>query len=117
MPTGTRCGASPGTATGTLTRSAAPPPRCSCSQIVLTRAAADIGRGLAAARDARPIRAGERIHVLGAAGAGASAAVLLAHRCGALVTGCDPGGPSPYTAALLQSGMALTWQHSVDHIT
>ena len=34
--------------------------------------------GLAPARAARPIRAGERIHVVGAAGAGASAAALLA---------------------------------------
>ncbi len=36
--------------------------------------AAEIGKGLAPARPARPIRAGERIHVVGAAGAGASAA-------------------------------------------
>jgi len=42
----------------------------------VTRSAEDIGAGLAAARAARPIRVGERIHVVGAAGAGASAAAL-----------------------------------------
>ncbi len=83
----------------------------------MTRAAADIGRGLAPSRAARPIRAGERIHVLGAAGAGASAAVLLAHRAGATVSGCDSGGPSPYTAALAEAGIPLAWEHSGSHVT
>jgi len=83
----------------------------------LTRAAADIGRGLAAARQSRPIRAGERIHVLGAAGAGASAAVLLAQRAGASVSGCDPGGPSPYTKALVEAGIPLAWEHAPEHVT
>ena len=82
----------------------------------MTRAATDIGRGLAPARDARPIRAGERIHVLGAAGAGASAGVLLAHRAGASVSGCDAGGPSPYTAALDQAGIHLDWRHDPAHV-
>ena len=82
----------------------------------MTRLAADVGKGLAAVREARPIRAGERIHVLGAAGAGASAAVLLAHRAGASVSGCDPGGPSPYTDALLEAGIPLAWEHSADHV-
>lgn len=82
----------------------------------MTRGAADIGRGLAGARRARPIVAGERIHVVGAAGAGASAAALLAARAGAAVSGCDPGGPSPYTAALEAAGIPLAWQHSADHV-
>jgi UDP-N-acetylmuramate--alanine ligase len=82
----------------------------------MTRAAADVGRGLAPARRARPIVAGERIHVVGAAGAGASAAALLAMRAGAAVSGCDPGGPSPYTAALEAAGIPLAWQHSADHV-
>src|SRR3990172_8690958 len=82
----------------------------------MTRASADIGRGLAAARAARPIKPGERIHVLGAAGAGASAAVLLAHRAGARVNGCDPGGPSPYTAALAEAGIPLDWRHDAAHV-
>jgi len=82
----------------------------------MTRPAADIGRGLAGARRARPIVAGERIHVVGAAGAGASAAALLAARAGAAVSGCDPGGPSPYTAALEAAGIPLAWQHSADHV-
>jgi len=82
----------------------------------LTRLAAEIGKGLAPAREARPIRPRERIHVLGAAGAGASAAVLLAHRAGALISGCDPGGPSPYSAALVEAGIDLAWQHSAEHV-
>ena len=82
----------------------------------MTRSAGDVGRGLAPARPATPIRSGERIHVLGAAGAGASAAVLLAHRAGALVNGCDPGGPSPYTAALVETGIDLEWRHSAEHV-
>jgi UDP-N-acetylmuramate--alanine ligase len=82
----------------------------------MTRAATEIGQGLAPAREARPIRKGERIHVLGAAGAGASAAVLLAHRAGAQVSGCDPGGPSPYTAALEAAGIHLDWLHDPAHV-
>ncbi len=82
----------------------------------MTRRAADIGRGLAAGRAARPIPAGERVHVLGAAGAGASAAVLLAHRAGAALTGCDAGGASPYTAALSDAGIELAWEHSAAHV-
>jgi UDP-N-acetylmuramate--alanine ligase len=82
----------------------------------LTRLAAEIGQGLAPAREARAIRRGERIHVLGAAGAGASAAVLLAHDADAQVSGCDPGGPSPYTDALTHAGIPLVWQHSAEHV-
>lgn len=82
----------------------------------MTRTAGEIGRGLAAARRPRPISAGERIHVVGAAGAGASAAALLAWRAGAAVSGCDPGGASPYTIALEAAGIPLAWQHSADHV-
>ncbi len=71
----------------------------------MTRSAAEIGAGLAPTRPARPIAAGERIHVVGAAGAGASAAALLAAGNGAIVTACDPGAPSPYTAALEARGI------------
>ena len=42
------------------------------------RGAGAIGQGLAPARRPRAIVPGERIHVVGAAGAGASAAALLA---------------------------------------
>ena len=66
----------------------------------MSRDAAAIGAGLDPVRAARPIRPGERIHVVGASGAGASAAALLAHAAGAVITACDSGGPSPYTAAL-----------------
>lgn len=82
----------------------------------MTRSAADIGKGLAAARLPRAIAPGERIHVVGAAGAGASAAALLAHHAGAIVSGCDPGGPSPYTAALVEAGIPLAWEHSAAHV-
>ena len=82
----------------------------------MTRPAGDVGRGLASARPARTITSGERIHVVGAAGAGASAAALLALRAGAAVSGCDPGGRSPYTAPLEAAGIPLAWQHSADHV-
>src|SRR5918994_1897556 len=117
MPTVTMCAVLSGKATATPTRSAAPLQHCSSFWNALTRAAADVGRGLAAAREARAIARGERIHVLGAAGAGASAAVLHAQRAGAAVSGCDAGGPSPYTAALAEAGVALEWEHSAQHVT
>jgi UDP-N-acetylmuramate--alanine ligase len=81
------------------------------------RGAASIGSGLAPAREARPIREGERIHVVGAAGAGASAATLLAHHGGADVSGCDPGGNSPYTPPLDAAGIHLDWHHDPSHVT
>ena len=82
----------------------------------MTRAAAEVGQGLAPARAARPIPVAERIHVLGAAGAGASAAVLLAHHAGAHVSGCDSGGPTPYTAAIEAAGIRLDWGHDPAHV-
>lgn len=75
------------------------------------------GSGLLPARAPRPIAAGERIHVVGAAGAGASAAALHAAWAGADTDGCDPGGPSPYTAALEAAGIALAWEHAAGHVT
>ena len=83
----------------------------------MTRDAAAIGAGLAPARPARPIPAGQRLHVIGVAGAGASAAALLAHHAGAHVTGCDAGGASPYTPPLEEAGIGLDWQHSTEHVT
>ena len=82
----------------------------------MTRDAAAIGAGLEPARDPRPIRAGERIHVVGAAGAGASAAALLAHWAGAETSGCDAGGPSPYTPPLEAAGIRLQWRHDPSHV-
>jgi UDP-N-acetylmuramate--alanine ligase len=81
------------------------------------RGAADVASGLAPAREARPIRAGERIHVVGAGGAGASAAVLLAHARGAEVSGCDAGGPSQYTPPIEAAGIHLAWSHDSGHVT
>lgn len=75
------------------------------------------GNGLLPARAANPIAAGERVHVVGAAGAGASAAALHAVWAGAAPDGCDPGGPSPYTAALEAAGIALAWEHAAGHVT
>jgi UDP-N-acetylmuramate--alanine ligase len=83
----------------------------------VTASAGDVGAGLAAARDARPIRPGERIHVVGAGGAGASAAAILATRSGAVVTACDAGGPSPYTIALDALGVHVETGHSPEHVT
>ena len=83
----------------------------------MTRTAEDIGAGLSPARRARRISPGERIHVVGAAGAGASAAALLAAGAGAAVTGCDPGGPSQYTPALDAAGIALAWLHDPSHVS
>ena len=80
------------------------------------RGAAAIGAGLAPARDARPIPTGERVHVVGAAGAGASAAALLASWAGAVVNGCDPGGPSQYTPALDAAGIAVASRHDAAHV-
>jgi UDP-N-acetylmuramate--alanine ligase len=59
----------------------------------------------------------ERIHVVGAAGAGASAAALLAVHAGATVSGCDAGGPSPYTPALEALGIVVAAEHSASHVT
>jgi UDP-N-acetylmuramate--alanine ligase len=83
----------------------------------MTRTAAEIGAGLAPPRTARAIEPGERIHVVGAAGAGASGAALLAAAGGAEVTGCDPGGPSPYTPALSEAGIPLAVGHDPAHVT
>jgi UDP-N-acetylmuramate--alanine ligase len=82
----------------------------------MTRDAAAIGAGLAAAREARRISPGERIHVLGIAGAGASAAALLAQAAGAEVSGCDPGGPSPYSVAIEAAGVRVAWAHDARHV-
>ena len=81
------------------------------------RGAAEIGAGLEHARPSRPIEPGERIHVLGAQGAGASAAALLAAWAGADVDGCDPGGPSQYTPALDSAGIAVAPGHDAAHVT
>lgn len=83
----------------------------------MTSAADRVGAGLEAARAARPIRVMERIHVVGAAGAGASAAAILATDAGATVTACDPGGPSPYTPALEALGIVVAGEHSATHVT
>ena len=80
------------------------------------RGASDIGAGLAPARPARPIVSGERIHILGAQGAGASAAALLAAWAGADVDGCDPGGPGPYAPALDMVGVRVAPAHDPAHV-
>ena len=80
-------------------------------------AAARPGTGLAPARDPRRIVVGERIHVVGAAGAGASAAALHARWAGADPDGCDPGGPSPYSRAVEAAGIHMAWEHAAGHVT
>ena len=83
----------------------------------MTRTALELGAGLAPVRDARPIRPGERIHILGIAGAGASAAAIHAAAQGAIVTGCDPGSPSPYTLALEARRIPIAGSHNASHVT
>ena len=82
----------------------------------MTRSAADVGRGLAPARAARAIRPGERIHVLGAGGAGASAAAILAARAGASVTACDRSADSPYVPAVEAVGVTVLEGHAAAHV-
>ena len=82
----------------------------------MTRTPAELGAGLSPARLARAIRLRERIHVVGIAGAGASAAALHARAAGAIVTGCDSGGPSPYTTALEAVGIPMAWTHDPAHV-
>ncbi len=83
----------------------------------MIRPATSVGTGLSLARAARPIRPGERIHIVGAAGAGASAAALLASCAGGAVSGCDPGAPSQYTRALDAAGIAVAPAHDPAHVT
>ncbi len=83
----------------------------------MTHAADDVGRGLAVKRAPRAITPGERIHVIGAAGAGASAAALLALEAGGRPDGCDPGAPSPYTAALDARSIPVSVDHDPSHVT
>jgi UDP-N-acetylmuramate--alanine ligase len=82
----------------------------------MIRPASAIGQGLAPAREARRIVSGESVHVVGVAGAGASAAALLAAAAGARVSGCDAGGPSPYTGALDAAGIPMAWAHDPAHV-
>lgn len=82
----------------------------------MIRGAADVARGLAPAREARPIAPGERIHVVGVAGAGASAAAWLAHEAGGAPDGCDPGAPTPYTTALEERGITVAAEHAASHV-
>jgi len=82
----------------------------------VTRSAADVGAGLAAVRPARAITPGERIHVVGIGGAGASAAALLALAAGAVVSGCDAIGASPYTAAIDAAGIGFAEGHDPAHV-
>lgn len=62
------------------------------------------------------IGAGERIHVIGIAGSGAAGAALLLHHAGAIVDGCDLGGPSPYTPPLDASGIRYAVGHDAAHL-
>ena len=82
----------------------------------MTRSAEEIGAGLAPVRPARAIRRGERIHVVGIGGAGASAAALLARAAGALVSGCDAGGDSTYTPAVVDAGIEIAGRHDAAHV-
>ena len=54
--------------------------------------------------------------MVGAAGAAGAAAALHAQLAGALVTGCDSGGPSQYTPPLEHAGIVLSWAHASAHV-
>ena len=82
----------------------------------MSRRTDEIGAGLDPVRAAIPLRPGERIHVVGAGGAAAAAAALHALRAGATVSGCDSGGPSPYTQPLERAGINLAWEHAPSHV-
>jgi UDP-N-acetylmuramate--alanine ligase len=62
------------------------------------------------------VRAGERIHVIGIAGAGAAGTALLAARAGAVVDGCDAAGPSEYTAPLAEADVTVLTGHDRAHL-
>jgi UDP-N-acetylmuramate--alanine ligase len=82
----------------------------------VTRSVEEIGRGLEPSREARPIVAGERIHVIGAAGSAAAASLLLGHAAGARMSGCDSGEPSAYSRGVEAAGIPITWLHSARHV-
>lgn len=81
-----------------------------------SRTAWEISAGLEPARAARPVEAGQRVHVIGVAGAAAAASALHAQRVGASVTGCDAGGPSQYTTPLEEAGIPVSWSHDPGHV-
>lgn len=82
----------------------------------MTRTAEEIARGLEPSRPARPLTPGMRLHVVGAEGAAGAGAALLAQARGALVSGCDSGGPSPYGPALAAAGIGVAMVHDADHV-
>jgi UDP-N-acetylmuramate--alanine ligase len=82
----------------------------------MTRTAAEIARGLEPSRPPRPIPAGQRIHVLGAAGSAASAGLILAAAAGARTSGCDSGEPTRYSEAVEAAGIPIAWRHDPAHV-
>ncbi|MGH2463614.1 MAG: UDP-N-acetylmuramate--L-alanine ligase [Candidatus Limnocylindria bacterium] len=62
------------------------------------------------------VQPGERIHVIGIAGAGASGTALLAAQAGARMDGCDAAGPSAYTEPLTALGVNVTTGHDPAHL-
>ncbi len=82
----------------------------------MTRTAAEISRGLAPARPARAIRAGERIHVLGVGGAASAGAAIHAAAVGARVTACDASGVGHLASAIAAAGVRVATSHDARHI-
>ncbi|HEY3524496.1 MAG TPA: cyanophycin synthetase [Candidatus Limnocylindrales bacterium] len=82
----------------------------------MTRTFEEIGAGLAPSREPRPIRPAERIHVIGIGGSASVGAALAAQAAGAVVSGCDTGGPSQYTAPASAVGIPIEWVHDGSHV-
>lgn len=82
----------------------------------MIRTPEEIANGLEPPRAGRPVPPGARIHVVGAEGAAAAGALLLAASRGATVSGCDTGGPSPYGPALERAGIVVAPVHDPGHV-
>jgi UDP-N-acetylmuramate--alanine ligase len=59
---------------------------------------------------------GRRLHFVGIGGAGMSGLAVVARALGADVTGSDRAGDSPYSAALLDAGIAPAAGHAAEHV-
>jgi UDP-N-acetylmuramate--alanine ligase len=66
--------------------------------------------------DDRTPWAGRRLHFVGMGGAGMSGLALVAHSLGAVVSGSDRSGDSPYVRPLLEAGIVPAVGHDGAHV-